>query len=223
MLMLRLVPAHDAHTPDATIDADSARRDRERRRSRAAHPAATRRRRGALRALSVGAIAAMASACVTTPVKTDRSFTDQIPGQLDYFPVVGSVQYSNDYGAARSGGRSHQGNDVMANRGQQILAVEAGTVSIGASSLSGNRIWLTTDSGAAYFYAHLDGFAPGLTDGARVWGGQLLGYVGSTGNASASAPHLHFEMHPSGRSGASTNPYQYLRGAEARGAVAPVM
>lgn len=110
----------------------------------------------------------------------------------------------------------------MADTGQPIVAVEAGTlIDVSYTSMSGNRIWLVTDSGTAYFYAHLDGFAPGIEEGMQVWAGQRLGTVGSTGNASGGAAHLHFEIHPGGRSSGSTNPYSLLRDAESRAVIVP--
>jgi murein DD-endopeptidase MepM/ murein hydrolase activator NlpD len=105
----------------------------------------------------------------------------------------------------------------MADRGQTILAVEAGTlVSVGWSDISGNKIWLVADDGAAYFYAHLNGFARGIETGTRVVAGQDLGTVGNTGNASGGAAHLHFEIHPGGRTASSINPYYPLRTAQNR-------
>ena len=161
-------------------------------------------------------------ACAPAPTAV-RSFEDTFPHQLDSFPVVGPVAYTDDYGAARSGGRSHDGNDLMADRAQKLLAVEAGTlVSVGYSSLSGNKIWLVAEDGAAYFYAHLDSFAPGISEGKTVWAGQVLGTVGNTGNASGGAPHLHFEIHPGGRAASSINPYDLLIEAQSRGPVVPV-
>ena len=170
----------------------------------------------------LAAVTAGSAACVAAPGAGSRSFSDRLPGQLDAFPVIGSVDYSDDYGDARSGGRSHEGNDILADTGQAIVAVEAGTlVDVGYSSMSGNRIWLVTDSGAAYFYAHLDEFAGGIEEGMRVWAGQRLGTVGSTGNAAGGPSHLHFEVHPGGRSASPTDPYDLLRDAESRAVIVP--
>jgi len=116
--------------------------------------------------------------------------------------------YVDTWGAARSGGRSHQGTDVMAPHGARVFAIIDGVVSRESSSTNGGiQLYLQGDNGTEYFYAHLSGYAVGA--GTRVRAGQLVAYNGQTGNARFTAPHVHFEVHPGG--GAPVNPYPYLR------------
>lgn len=123
------------------------------------------------------------------------------------FPVGGAHGFSNDWGAPRRGHR-HQGTDIFARRGTPAVAVVSGSVRTHHSGTGGKTIYLRGDDGNTYIYIHLSGYA---VTGGRVGRGQTIGYVGSTGNASASSPHLHFEIHPGG--GRAINPYPILRRA----------
>lgn len=130
------------------------------------------------------------------------------------FPVDGPHSYINDWGFARSGGRSHQGTDVMAARGTPVVAVVSGRIRRTAygSGLGGTIIWLNGNNGSSYYYAHLDGIAGGISAGTSVVAGQTIGFVGNSGNARGGACHLHFEIHPGG--GGAANPYYVLRASD---------
>jgi peptidoglycan LD-endopeptidase LytH len=116
--------------------------------------------------------------------------------------------YVDSWGAARSGGRSHQGTDVMAPHGARVFAFVSGVVSRESTSTNGGiQLYLQGDNGTEYFYAHLSGYA--VSTGTRVRAGQLIAYNGQTGNARYTAPHVHFEVHPGG--GSPVNPYPHLK------------
>ncbi len=120
-------------------------------------------------------------------------------------PVQGPHHFRDTWGAPRSGYRTHQGVDMMADRGTPLVAIEAGTVGrLSDGGLGGITVWLLGDSGTEYYYAHLDAWAAGLAQGQHVSVGGSLGTVGSTGNAPDEWPHLHFQVHPNG--GAAINP-----------------
>jgi murein DD-endopeptidase MepM/ murein hydrolase activator NlpD len=121
-------------------------------------------------------------------------------------PVQGPHHFRDTWGAPRSGGRTHKGVDMMADRGTPLVAIEAGTVGrLSNGGLGGITVWLLGDSGTEYYYAHMDAWASGLAQGQRVPIGGSLGTVGSTGNAPDAWPHLHFEIHPNG--GDAVNPF----------------
>src|SRR5436305_4041276 len=143
------------------------------------------------------------------------------------FPVVGPVQYQDDFGAPRAGG-SHQGNDIMAARKAPAVAAEAGKVKYWTSSATaGCMLYLYGASRTTYLYIHVNhaltshtanrgkcvqGTAYTIKNGAKVVAGQQIGYVGDSGDANGIHPHLHFEVHPKG--GAATDPYPYLQTAQ---------
>ena len=149
----------------------------------------------------------------TTPPTTKKAnkTTTTIAGPtiaLAQFPVQGLCGFVDSYGANRSGGRSHEGVDIIAKKGLNIYAVNDGTLTKRyvdrVGQLAGNGWRLTTADGTYYFYAHMSAFADGLSVGSTVVAGQIIGYIGATGNAGT--PHLHFEIHPQG--GRPINPTQ---------------
>lgn len=151
------------------------------------------------------------------------------------FPVSGGANYVDSFGAPRSGGRSHEGQDLMGAKGTPLVAAVAGVVTRirhDVSGLSGNSLTIRADDGWTYVYIHLnndspgtdDGlnpyqyaFAPGLVVGQRVAAGELVAYLGDSGNAESTTPHLHFEIHAP--DGVVVNAYASLRAA----AVAPII
>jgi len=116
-------------------------------------------------------------------------------------PVQGGAKFMNDWGFPRSGGRFHEGNDLFAARGTPAVAVVSGRVEQKTGRIGGNQVKLFGDDGVSYYYTHLDGFGAS----GRVAAGDVVGRVGSTGNAAGGPPHVHFEVHPGG--GAAVNPY----------------
>lgn len=166
-------------------------------------------------------VVALALACAGTSAAKSG-----VPPLL--FPVVGPVTYTNDFGQARPGG-GHQGNDLMGAKRAPVVAVEEGTVEFWTTSASaGCMLYLKGVSGTMYEYIHLNNdltkgndnrgkcvagvsYAPGLVDKQHVAAGQLIGYLGDSGDANGIASHLHFEVHPKG--GSAVSPFPYLKKA----------
>lgn len=136
-------------------------------------------------------------------------------------PVQGisPEQLHDTFSDARSEGRLHDAIDIMAPAGTPVLAVADGTVEKLFDSQRGGLTLYQFGPGGrlAYYYAHLQRYADGLAEGQPLRRGQVIGYVGSTGNASADAPHLHFAIFVLGPErrwweGEAVNPYPILRG-----------
>jgi peptidase M23-like protein len=143
------------------------------------------------------------------------------------FPVVGQVQYVDDFGAPRAGG-AHQGIDIMATKKSPAVAAEAGRVKYWTSSATaGCMLYLYGASGTMYEYIHLNndltmrndnrgkcvrGTAYAVRNGVRVTAGEQIAYVGDSGDANGLHAHLHFEVHPGGAR--ATDPYPYLQAAQ---------
>lgn len=132
------------------------------------------------------------------------------------FPIARpySVPLIDSFGFPRMPGTAdehwHEGIDIFAPKGTPLLATERGVITrVGSGRLGGLKFWLVGESGSEWYYAHLDSFAPGLVNGMVVQAGDLVGYVGNTGNARTTPPHLHMELHPGG--GRPVNPYPILK------------
>lgn len=145
---------------------------------------------------------------VAAPAPTGERATVDAPVRdvaLDMFrergllvPVKGVTvsQIPDSYDAPRDGLRVHNAQDIMAKRGTPVLAADDGTVlHVGKNALGGNVIWAADPSGRfAFYYAHLDRYAKGLHDGQKLSRGEVIGYVGTTGNSPKDTPHLHFQV-----------------------------
>ena len=141
-----------------------------------------------------------------------------------YFPVAGAHSFVDDFGALRPGGRTHHGVDVFADKGTPVLTVADGVVIKAAvAELAGNYLVVRHPDRWTSWYLHLNNDQAGTDDGqgtpwppeihvgAEIEGGALIGWVGDSGNAEGTPPHLHFELHtPEGQ---AVNPYIYLRAA----------
>lgn len=145
------------------------------------------------------------------------------------FPVVGSATYYDDFGEPRGQG-GHEANDIIAERGAPVVAVEPGRVEFwNTSARAGCMLYLYGRSGTTYLYVHLNNdltegndnkggcgpgvsYAPGLRDGQKVRAGELIGFVGDSGDANGIHPHLHFELHPG--DGGAVSPFRWLQGAQ---------
>lgn len=115
--------------------------------------------------------------------------------------------------AARASGRRHEGIDIFARKGTPVVSTTEGILlRQGENALGGNVVWVLGPAGHRHYYAHLDEFAD-LPAGQRIAAGTVLGYVGNTGNARTTPPHLHYGIYT--REGA-INPYPLLAGTDAQ-------
>ena len=184
------------------------------------HPLRTRARRTLA---GLAAVATVASTLILSSAIPARAETRPIR-----FPVAGGASWTDTFGAPRSGGRTHAGQDLFAPKMRRVVATtDATVVRMGRrATLSGNYVVLRDAEGWEYVYVHLNNDTPGTDDGAdreleafypglrvgqRVWAGQELGYLGDSGNAETTPPHLHFEIRDP--SGVSINPADSLRAA----------
>jgi murein DD-endopeptidase MepM/ murein hydrolase activator NlpD len=209
----------EAQVAQLMEDLDQLERDEERfgEELQSAREEQRRREEEAARAAAEAAAAEQAAAQAAggssdAPAQDDASAegdppADAVPSGGLACPVGDPVFFTDTWGAPRSGGRSHKGVDMMARHGTPVYAITSGTITrLNNNGLGGISIYMFGDDGNEYYYTHLQGYAD-ISTGMQVGAGRLIAYVGSTGNASASAPHLHFEVHPGG--GSSVNPYPY--------------
>ncbi|TML45183.1 MAG: M23 family metallopeptidase [Actinobacteria bacterium] len=116
------------------------------------------------------------------------------------FPVYGpQADFADTFGAFRGDvpGNWHHGDDIFAPLGTPVLACADGTIfSVGWNNVGGNRLWLRDGQGNEFYYAHLSAYSPAAKNGSRVKAGEVVGFVGNTGDAEGTPYHLHFEVHP---------------------------
>jgi murein DD-endopeptidase MepM/ murein hydrolase activator NlpD len=151
------------------------------------------------------------------PVLVGPEVTARLSGGGYVFPVYGTASFGDSFGAPRPDvpGGWHHGEDIFAPLGAPILAVADGTLhTIGFNRIGGYRIWLSDLSGNEFYYAHLSAYSPLAVEGQRVEAGDVIGFVGNTGDADGGAPHLHFEIHPAAMLGLGYDgvvaPYPFL-------------
>lgn len=161
---------------------------------------------------AIGDIVATGGAVAAQPAKRLRG-----NGKV-LFPMQTTPRCAilSNYNDARSGGRLHEGIDILSTLGQEVYAPSAGKLTVQYvdggvnASLSGNAWGLEGEDGNYYFFAHLSRFADGLAVGSTVTKAQLIGYVGDTGNPGPGNYHLHFEIHPGGMKKAAVDPLTLL-------------
>ena len=185
---------------------------------------------GRLRRAAVAAAALFATACMgssepslSPPGPRPPAFV--APGASLAMPVRGirPEQLRDSYADARSGGRVHHAIDIMAPAGTPVLAAGDGTIlKLRTGGLGGVTVYqLGSDGRTLFYYAHLQRYAAGLREGLAIWKGQVIAYVGDTGNAGAGNYHLHFSvshLEDPRRwwQGENVNPYPMLAGVAAR-------
>jgi len=175
------------------------------------------------------AILALALAFLVTLVVRTADAGPKATPQTIVFPVLAQTTYMDDFGDPRPGG-PHQGIDMLAPKRSLALAAEGGRIKFWKTSArAGCMLYLYGTSGTTYYYIHLNNdltkkndnhgkciagtaYAKGLKNGAKVTAGQVVGYVGDSGDANGLHPHLHFELHPN--RGGAVDPYPWLQRAQ---------
>lgn len=186
------------------------------------------RRPNTFRTVAVAAACAVVAAACVAPGPSDPPPAAS-PVRSITFPLATAVSFGDSFGAPRSGGRSHEGQDLMAPKGTIAVAAASGTVTFlrhSSDGLSGNMLRITDADGWQYVYIHLNNDTPGTDDGANVYdqafvdgirkgqkvvAGEPIAFVGDSGNAEHTGAHLHFEIRSP--DGAAVNAYSSLRHA----------
>ena len=138
------------------------------------------------------------------PVKVAPEVSARLSSGGFVFPVYGTASFGDSFGAPRPDvpGGWHHGEDIFAAAGTPLLAVADGTLhTIGFNKIGGYRLWLRDTEGDEFYYAHLSAYSPLAVEGRSVQAGDVIGFVGATGDADGGAPHLHFEIHPASMAG----------------------
>jgi murein DD-endopeptidase MepM/ murein hydrolase activator NlpD len=138
------------------------------------------------------------------PVQVAPEVTARLSSGGFVFPVYGTASFGDSFGAPRADvpGGWHHGEDIFAAAGTPLLAVADGTLhTIGFNRIGGYRLWLRDVQGDEFYYAHLSAYSPLAVEGRSVRAGDVIGFVGDTGDADGGAPHLHFEIHPAAMAG----------------------
>lgn len=164
-------------------------------------------------------LAGLLVAVVSVTAAEPRSVDAATQHRIAQFPAQGLCHFEDTFGDPRSGGRTHEGVDIIAPRGKYVYAAVNGVLSRmyveETAPLTGNGWRLTRADGSFYLYAHLDSLANGLGVGSVVSAGEIIGTVGDSGNAGT--PHLHFEVHPAG--GTAIDPFPVLSAVDGCDAV----
>jgi murein DD-endopeptidase MepM/ murein hydrolase activator NlpD len=138
------------------------------------------------------------------PVRVAPEVSARLSSEGFVFPVYGTASFGDSFGAPRPNvpGGWHHGEDIFAAAGTPLLAVADGTLhTIGFNKIGGYRLWLRDTQGNEFYYAHLSAYSPLAVEGRSVQAGDIIGFVGDTGDADGGAPHLHFEIHPASMAG----------------------
>ncbi len=138
------------------------------------------------------------------PVRVAPEVSARLSSGGYVFPIYGTASFGDSFGGPRPNvqGGWHHGEDIFAAAGSPLLAVADGTLhTIGFTPIGGYRLWLRDDDGNEFYYAHLSAYSPLAVEGRRVEAGDVIGFVGDTGDAEGGTPHLHFEIHPATMAG----------------------